>query len=66
MLIEHDEIVEEPHCGTQRRVGHFFVQRQARRTVEMIHFENAAGLLREGFAPARDQGQQSGSHHSYS
>jgi hypothetical protein len=45
MLVEHDEIVEEPHRGAQGRESHFFMQRQTGRAVEMIHFQDAAAFF---------------------
>jgi hypothetical protein len=48
MLVEHDEIIEEPHRRTQRREGRLFVGRHAGRAVEMIHSQDAALLLRKG------------------
>ena len=57
VLVEHDEVVEQPHRRAQRRKSDLFMQRQAGRTVEMIHLQNAALCLRECGGAARDQAQ---------
>src|SRR5215831_5061469 len=60
MLVEEDEVVEHPHHRTLGDEGYLLMDRHAGRTVEAVHFEDAARLLGKCRGARRDSGQPQG------
>src|SRR3954464_2854739 len=60
MLIVKDEIVEDPHHRGDDGVCPLLVDRHAGGAVAVRHFEDAAGLLREGYMMRGDHKRYAG------